>query len=128
MNSWRKRPTEWSQQTWSETIVERECGIGLARVGDAAMSCSPPLSRLERGEPTKDEWFRFAECSGCPTNWWFPPFDNITHANAVSICRRCRVKDECLAFAVADPELLGIWGGASERQRQRVRVGGLPLL
>jgi WhiB family redox-sensing transcriptional regulator len=74
-----------------------------------------------------DEWFERAACRGKPTNWWFPRFDSV-NISAVTICRGCAVKDECLTYAVADPELLGTWGGVSEQERRRMRRGDMVSL
>ncbi|MBA3652865.1 MAG: WhiB family transcriptional regulator [Actinobacteria bacterium] len=36
-------------------------------------------------------------------------------------CRRCPVRDECLAFALEGGEKFGVWGGVSERDRRHLR-------
>lgn len=40
---------------------------------------------------------------------------------AKAICRGCPVRRECLAYALANREPFGIWGGCSERERRRLR-------
>ena len=42
-------------------------------------------------------------------------------AEARRLCRGCPVKDECLDYALAANEHYGVWGGASERERRRLR-------
>jgi WhiB family redox-sensing transcriptional regulator len=42
---------------------------------------------------------------------------------AKALCRRCLVRVECLAYAVDDPDIVGIWGGTSQRERTRMRAG-----
>jgi hypothetical protein len=37
------------------------------------------------------------------------------------VCRRCLVRQQCLAFALADGSLAGIWGGTSEPERAELR-------
>ena len=44
-------------------------------------------------------------------------------ATAVAVCSACLVKRECGAYALADPTLLGIWGGTTEAERRKVRAG-----
>ena len=39
---------------------------------------------------------------------------------AKSICRGCDVHEACLAFALANRERDGVWGGATERERRRM--------
>jgi WhiB family redox-sensing transcriptional regulator len=43
----------------------------------------------------------------------------ITAAKAV--CARCPVRVNCLEWAIADPHLVGIWGGTTEAERERMR-------
>jgi len=39
------------------------------------------------------------------------------------ICRGCSVRVPCLQFALGDPDLVGIWGGTTERERRAMRAG-----
>jgi WhiB family transcriptional regulator, redox-sensing transcriptional regulator len=39
------------------------------------------------------------------------------------LCGRCPVRRECLEFALADTELVGMWGGTTELDRRRMRRG-----
>ena len=41
--------------------------------------------------------------------------------NAKRLCQACPVQKECLAYAVANPELQGIWGGFTPRERVKLR-------
>jgi WhiB family transcriptional regulator, redox-sensing transcriptional regulator len=56
---------------------------------------------------------------------FYPPLDSETphqrHARemaAKAVCGGCPVRVECLAWALASDEQLGVWGGMSERERQ----------
>jgi len=42
-------------------------------------------------------------------------------ARAKMICAGCRVRQECLDFALAHDQLYGIWGGTTPEDRQRAR-------
>jgi WhiB family transcriptional regulator, redox-sensing transcriptional regulator len=42
-------------------------------------------------------------------------------ARAKMICAGCRVRRECLDFAVSHPQVYGIWGGTTREDRQRER-------
>jgi hypothetical protein len=53
---------------------------------------------------------------------WFPRRGEPNEP-AMAICRRCLVLDDCLAFAVANPELQGIWAATSTRERGDFRRG-----
>lgn len=37
------------------------------------------------------------------------------------LCARCPVRAECLDYALADPSLVGTWGGTSESERRIMR-------
>jgi hypothetical protein len=39
----------------------------------------------------------------------------------IKICGNCKAKVECLDYAVSDYEILGWWGGTSEKQREDLR-------
>src|SRR5687767_12404423 len=45
--------------------------------------------------------------------------ESITEAR--EICASCPVLKECLTYAVHNPEPHGVWGGASDTERQRLR-------
>ncbi len=47
--------------------------------------------------------------------------DYVTARLAKSICASCPIKIDCLREALADPNLDGIWGGTSRRERNRLR-------
>lgn len=54
---------------------------------------------------------------------WFPG-QNQSPVGAQKICARCLVRDECAAWALDQgPELQGVWGGLSQRDRARIRGG-----
>lgn len=69
-------------------------------------------------------WMKDAACKGNTEGNWFPE-NGITASVklAISICNQCAVKQECLNYAVPQPELQGIWGGKSHRQRRNLRMG-----
>ena len=42
---------------------------------------------------------------------------------AKTVCAGCRVRAECLEFALATRQVHGVWGGTSEDERQRILAG-----
>ncbi len=42
-------------------------------------------------------------------------------ARAKQLCARCPVRLHCLRYALSDPDLVGYWGGTSQRERRRLR-------
>jgi WhiB family transcriptional regulator, redox-sensing transcriptional regulator len=75
----------------------------------------PPLAGFEQ-----PAWAADAPCREHPEVEWFPERGE-SMAAAKAVCRRCPVRDECLSYAVADPTIVGVWGGTSGRERRRMR-------
>ncbi|HEY3941439.1 MAG TPA: WhiB family transcriptional regulator [Acidimicrobiales bacterium] len=65
-------------------------------------------------------WMDSAACRGEPSHLFFPRNEGVSE-EALSFCRPCPVRRECLDHAMAHPGLRGCWGGTSERQRIRLR-------
>jgi WhiB family redox-sensing transcriptional regulator len=68
-------------------------------------------------------WMRRAACLDCEPEVFFPPGPSaVEHiAEALQVCRTCPVVGDCLRVAMADPTLVGVWGGTSEAQRVALR-------
>ncbi len=71
------------------------------------------------------EWRERAACLPFPAILFFGHDENESaperHAReqeAKSICARCEVRPECLAYALATRESYGIWGGLTELERK----------
>lgn len=70
-------------------------------------------------------WRDDALCAQVGTELFFPPVGSTPYA-AKSVCRLCPVSPQCLAHALADPELMGVWGGTTERERRALRKDRTP--
>ena len=68
-----------------------------------------------------------ALCAQVDPDLWFPEKGQGNTA-AKAICHRCDIETACLAIALADPEIEGIWGGTSQRERQVLRGSGVPKI
>lgn len=66
------------------------------------------------------EWVEGAACAGLPSAWFVPGLPGAAGAAALAICATCRVRSECLAYALARPGLPGVWGGTSMADRARL--------
>lgn len=64
-------------------------------------------------------WMKRAACRGEDPAVFFPSVGGNA-AKARVICASCPVQQECLAYALADPESAGVWGGISERERRKL--------
>jgi WhiB family redox-sensing transcriptional regulator len=70
-------------------------------------------------------WQDRGRCRDLDTDLFYPPLDSETslqrrarEAAAKAVCEGCPVRVECLAWAIASNEQLGVWGGLNERERQ----------
>jgi WhiB family redox-sensing transcriptional regulator len=72
-------------------------------------------------------WRAGAECGGASAPYFFAPnhFERKPEKDrrenvARAICGRCRVRGDCLRYALAVGETHGIWGGLNELERKRL--------
>ncbi len=64
-------------------------------------------------------WMLRAKCRGVDPEEFFPG-DSSGFAAAQRLCANCPVRAECLEYALANRIELGVWGGASQRERRRI--------
>jgi WhiB family redox-sensing transcriptional regulator len=76
----------------------------------------PALSDFLR----RPDWQAFGACRGMPVDVFVLPV-GATAEPARAVCRRCPVNGECLNYALAEPDLEGIWAGTTARERSRLR-------
>ena len=65
-------------------------------------------------------WRQQAACRDADTELFFPESDTAA-GPALAICAECPVREACLDFALATNQADGIWGGATETERRRLR-------
>lgn len=72
-----------------------------------------------------DGWQDRAACRGPQARMFFPPshFErkderDLREARAKAICASCRVRADCLDYALRIREPHGIWGGLNEVERK----------
>lgn len=66
------------------------------------------------------DWQHYARCRGLDPDRFFAR-GSARSQPAIEICQRCRVREECLQFALDSEVEFGIWGGMTERQRRALR-------
>lgn len=68
-------------------------------------------------------WMSDAACREHPEVEFIPANPSTEeHADrARAICGRCLCRAECLDYAMADPSLLGVWGGTTSAGRRELR-------
>ena len=65
-------------------------------------------------------WMTGGVCAQVDPELWFPEKGGSTR-EAKALCTGCPVQVQCLAYALANDERFGVWGGASERDRRRMK-------
>jgi WhiB family transcriptional regulator, redox-sensing transcriptional regulator len=83
-------------------------------------------NNLLRGEQTgRRDWWEAAACRTADPDLFFPVSsvgpgrDEV--ARAKEVCAGCRVRRQCLQFALSTRQAHGVWGGTTEEER-RLRV------
>jgi len=68
----------------------------------------------------RPSWHRWAACRGQGTDAFIAGRGG-NYRPARTMCAECSVRAECLEAALADDELVGLWGGTTEKERARMR-------
>ena len=64
-------------------------------------------------------WLNESACRGLDPAIFYPLTDDEAE-EAKSVCGACPVQEACLEHAIGHREHNGVWGGATERERQRI--------
>ena len=70
------------------------------------------------------EWMVDAACRDMGPDLFYPEVGGKA-AQAKAVCRRCKVRLECLEFALqwgSSPYDQGVWGGSTPDERHKIRV------
>lgn len=82
-----------------------------------------PLSVSEFFDLLRPAWMRSALCARRGQALFFVGRGGSTRP-AMTLCAACVVREQCLEYALDNPELQGVWGGTSEQERRALRVSG----
>lgn len=77
-------------------------------------------SEIEKNGRDERPWAAHAACRGHDTSIFYP-LSGEPDPRARALCNVCTVQPDCLDYATTNHEDHGIWGGASERERRRIR-------
>lgn len=95
---------------------------GARRMSDLGVTLpsSTAWSSATTWLPERPPWMAEAACLGADPDLFFA--DTTTAAAAAkAVCATCPVRADCLDYAVAGNERFGVWGGASVKDRRRIR-------
>ncbi len=97
-----------------ERSGEGEGHVRIDRFPDVDLSMLP-------GNPSPpDHWQDRAACFGVDPDVFFPISEEEA-GPALTFCGACRIREECLAWALKNGERYGVWGGLTEQQRRRLQ-------
>lgn len=71
----------------------------------------------------REPWQEQAVCRQVDIGDMFFPEKGGSTKEAKAVCAACPVIDECLQFALDNNIRFGVFGGASERERRRMKRG-----
>ncbi|MEV5709123.1 WhiB family transcriptional regulator [Actinoallomurus sp. NPDC052274] len=70
-------------------------------------------------------WMNRAECQKVDPELFFPIGNGRQTpeqvAEARAVCGRCPVSSDCLSYSLETAQGYGVWGGADEEERRRMR-------
>jgi len=75
-----------------------------------------------KARPHVGDWATRAACRAQGVDMFPDAGDPEAMRAALAVCAECPVRVECLRHAVEHDELYGIWGGTTQRARQRIRI------
>ncbi len=78
------------------------------------------LGALPMDPTPPDFWQESASCFGVDPDVFFPISEEEA-GPALAFCGACRIREECLSWALKNGERYGVWGGTTEQQRRRLQ-------
>jgi WhiB family redox-sensing transcriptional regulator len=85
------------------------------------MAPSPPDFPTIEDFLNRPAWQRDAACRGEPIGVFIQSRGRIGYGTAKALCGRCPVREPCLAYALADDDMVGYWGGTTAQERRATR-------
>lgn len=76
------------------------------------------MPQSDHSAPMEPAWYDAAACRG---RGWGGFFDAKDTTAAQKVCVDCRVRYDCLLFAINEGISDGVWGGLTPEQRRRTR-------
>jgi hypothetical protein len=108
-----RRPGHLTHANTHMGIAGGGATFSLARLVCATLALTDFASRLN-----PPAWAGDALCREHPEIVWVA---QTPSKRAKAVCQDCLVREECLAYALDDPLLVGIWGGTDAHERRVLR-------
>ncbi|MYU47899.1 WhiB family transcriptional regulator [Streptomyces sp. SID7803] len=75
-------------------------------------------------DPPAFSWQETALCAQAGPEFFFPAPPGSSTREAKQLCNACEGRQACLEYALDNDERFGVWGGLSEKERERLRRVG----
>ena len=72
--------------------------------------------------PDNTGWMEHAACKGRTSEFFVQRGDTNAVLKAKAICNTCPVLEPCRDYVIYNPEIFGIWGAMTERDRRTYRA------
>jgi|ERR1700679_4179552 WhiB family redox-sensing transcriptional regulator len=75
------------------------------------------------GDAVVIDWRQLAACRSADPDLFFPVSGGAWTGQvekAKALCGECRVRRQCLQYAISEDEAYGVWGGMTGDERRRV--------
>jgi WhiB family transcriptional regulator, redox-sensing transcriptional regulator len=112
------RAIELGMTSWLSVLLLVARAIRRRGEGDPTTSPSASSWRDRSVAVPPGPWAASAACRDADTALFFAS-DELSMAIARRLCRRCPVRAECQAYALAFHDVTGVWGGLTEAERRR---------
>lgn len=70
---------------------------------------------------SKYEWMDKALCREVDPELFHPTKESNFAHRAKAVCAQCKVRSECLSWGLENPDMQGVLGGMTERERKMYR-------
>lgn len=101
-------------------------GVCRSRLPWAACQPSQTTGSILGGDVTIQQiipevatWWDQGACRGLDASIFYPD-DDVEAQSAQVVCAECAVRSSCLDHALSFREKVGVWGGATEKDRRRI--------
>jgi WhiB family redox-sensing transcriptional regulator len=101
-------------------LPNRDRGHGIQHAIHVDRDRGEPRHPIE-GVASAPAWMDGRELCAQADPEVFHPDKGASVAEAKAVCARCELREPCLAWALETNQRFGVWGGASERERRRLR-------
>lgn len=93
----------------------------MDQMRDTSRYSDEEIERIKNLSPENDRtWRQYAHCLDTDTDDFFVTNQGAQKAIIEAECNKCLVVEACLKYALRRRETNGVWGGTTDKERQRM--------